>query len=121
MKKCDRNERGLLFTFSTPVLTHNLVVENLCMPGPVYNWFCVAHSIVDVLSKAAAIRASQVYPHAPSAVVQRNLKRKTTRPIDPKDEEPELRDPSYALGDAGGVHIGRFKTHTLACRTHPIL
>lgn len=29
-------------------------------PGPAYNWFCVAHSIYDILSHAAQIRAAQV-------------------------------------------------------------
>ena len=29
-------------------------------PGPAYNWFCVAHSVFDILSHAAQIRATQV-------------------------------------------------------------
>lgn len=29
-------------------------------PGPVYNWLCVAHSVVDILSIATRIRAEQV-------------------------------------------------------------
>ena len=29
-------------------------------PGPLYNWLCVAHSVCDILSHAAQIRAAQV-------------------------------------------------------------
>lgn len=29
-------------------------------PGPVFNWFCVAHSFVDILSHAVQIRAAQI-------------------------------------------------------------
>jgi aarF domain-containing kinase len=31
-------------------------------PGPVYNWSCVAQSVLDIIANAAAIRAGQVYP-----------------------------------------------------------
>lgn len=34
---------------------HNLQVAGFCMPGLVYNWFCVMCFIVDVLSNAATI------------------------------------------------------------------
>ncbi|OBZ74946.1 Protein ABC1, mitochondrial [Grifola frondosa] len=29
-------------------------------PGPAYNWLCVAHSVLDILSNAAQIRAAQI-------------------------------------------------------------
>ena len=64
------------------------------MSGPIFNWFCVAHSIVDVLSNAAVIRASQVYPRSPAAAVPRNLKRRTAQPVN--------------LDGAGGGGLGSF-------------
>ena len=87
------------------------------MPGPIYNWFCVAHSIVDVLSNAAVIRVSQVYPRTASAVVPRNLKRRTAQPVNLNEAEGggfglfvgvdmEGKTPSNALDGTGNAHIG---------------
>ena len=85
------------------------------MPGPIYNWFCVAHSIADVLSTAAAIRASQVYPRTASAAVQRNLKRRTARPVNPNELDDDKfnsfvgKTPLNALDETGDAHIGTYK------------
>lgn len=38
-------------------------------PGPVFNWFCVAHSFVDILSHAVQIRAAQIPLQSASAGV----------------------------------------------------
>lgn len=38
-------------------------------PGPVYNWLCVAHSVVDILSRAAQIKATQLAPGLRNAPV----------------------------------------------------
>ena len=82
------------------------------MPGPIYNWFCVAHSIVDVLSNAAVIRASQVYPRTASAAVQRNLKRRTAQPVNLDEWEDGGFGsavgitPSDALDRTKDAHIG---------------
>ena len=90
------------------------------MPGPVYNWLCVAHSIVDVLANAAATRASQVYPRTASAAAQRNLKRRTAQPVNLNDVDhgesgPSAeRTPSDALDGTGEAHIGTFRVQTLA-------
>lgn len=97
------------------------------MPGPVYNWFCVAHSIIDVLSNAAAIRASQVYPRTASAAAQKNLKRRTVQPVDPNDAEGRelgfivYRSSPNALDVAGDARIGAFYVYPLAFWTCPIL
>ena len=92
------------------------------MPGPIYNWLCVAHSIVDVLSNAAVIRASQVYPRT----IPRNLKRRTAQPVNLDGaEEEELgpivgvdagaRVPFNALDGTEGTHIGTcmYAVHTI--------
>ena len=84
------------------------------MPGPIYNWLCVAHSIVDVLSNAAVIRASQVYPRTASAAIPRNLKRRTAQPVNLAEEElgplvgvdAGARVPFNALDGTEGTHIG---------------
>ena len=58
-------------------------------PGPVYNWLCVAHSVVDILSIATRIQtervAAKTYGPASSAV---SLKRKRVR-VEDKDAVPE--------------------------------
>lgn len=85
------------------------------MPGPIYNWLCVAHSIVDVLLNAAAIRASQVYPRTASAVVQRNLERRTARPVNLNESDGEKcnpfvgKPPLNALDEVGDAHISMYK------------
>lgn len=97
------------------------------MPGPVYNWFCVAHSILDVLSNAAAIRVSQVYPRTTSAAAQRNLKRRTAPPVDLNDAENVgsgslvKESPLNALGIAGDAHIGAFHVRPRDFGTYLIL
>jgi len=96
-------------------------VLDLCMPGPIFNWFCVAHSIVDVLSNAAVIRASQVYPRtaAAAAAVPRNLKRRTAKPVNldgagrggldpPVGVDLGVKMPSNALDGTGGASIGAY-------------
>jgi len=95
------------------------------MPGPIYNWFCVAHSIADVLSNAAAIRASQVYPRTAPAVVQRNLKRRTAQPVN-EVEDRELgplvgKTPLDALDGMRGTHMGMCKVSALSFWTYPVL
>lgn len=94
---------------------HDSRVADLCMPGPIYNWFCVAHSIVDVLSNAAAIRASQVYPRTASAAVQRNLKRGTVQSVNPNEAEDAGFGPlvgktlADALDGMRDAHMGVYK------------
>ena len=105
---------------------HDSQAADICMPGPVYNWFCVAYSIVDVLSNAAAIRASQVYPRTATAAVQRNLKRRTTPTVDLNDTENVdsghlIKDsPLNELGMMGDAHIGAFPVHPPDSWTYPI-
>ena len=93
-------------------------VPDLCMPGPIFNWFCVAHSIVDVLSNAAVIRASQVYPRS-AVVVPRNLKRRTAQPVNldgaggggldpPVGVDVEVKMPSNALDGVEDASIGAY-------------
>lgn len=97
------------------------------MPGPIYNWFCVAHSIVDVLSNAAAIRASQVYPRTTSAAIQRNLKRRTAQPMSLDEAEDGgfdplvIKTPLDALGGMRDVHIGVCKVSALGFGAYPVL
>jgi len=85
------------------------------MPGPIYNWFCVAHTIFDVLSNAAVIRASQVYPRTMSAAVQRDLKRRTAQPVSLSEVEDEGLGPfvekahSNASDGTGDAHLGMCK------------
>ena len=85
------------------------------MPGPAYNWFCVVHSILNVLSNAAAIRASQIYPHTASAAAQRNLKRRTVQPVGDAEDRvlgPLIKkSPENPLGRTGDAHIGVFHMH----------
>ena len=96
------------------------------MPGPVYNWFCVAHSILDVLSSAAAIRASQVYPRTASAAVQRNLRPKTAQPVNPNDAKGRdlgsliKKSSSNALSSTVDAHTGAFRVYLLTFLTCPI-
>lgn len=54
-------------------------------PGPAFNWFCVAHSLIDVLSNAAAIRAGQVYPR--NAVLVSKKRRQPDQDVDYRPEE----------------------------------
>jgi len=95
------------------------------MPGPIYNWFCVAHSIVDVLSNAAAIRASQVYPRTASAAVQRNLKRRTAQPANEAEDGgfgPLVGNtPLDALDGMRGAYMGVCKMYALGLGTYPVL
>lgn len=106
---------------------HDCWVANLCMPGPVYNWFCVAHTVVDVLSNAAAIRASQIYPRTASATVQRNLKRRTAQPLNLNDaQDGKLgsfvsKSPLNALYETGDTHISGSKVLALTFGTHLVL
>ena len=106
-------------------LSPRFPVADLCMPGPIYNWFCVAHSIVDVLSNAATIRASQVYPRTASAVVQRNLKRRTAQPVNEAGDGefgPLVRKaPLDALDEMRGAHMGVCKVSALSFWTYPVL
>jgi aarF domain-containing kinase len=88
------------------------------MPGPIYNWLCVAHSVLDVLSNAAAIRASQVYPRTASAAVRRDLERGTARPVNLNELDDEKFNPFVgksslnALDEMGDAHIGMYKVST---------
>ena len=49
-------------------------------PGPLYNWLCVAHSVCDVLSHAAYIRAAQVASVSNAAGSSRNDLSRAARP-----------------------------------------
>ena len=97
------------------------------MPGPIYNWFCVAHSIVDVLSNAAMIRASQVYPRTASAAVQRNLKRRMAQPVSLNEAEDEGfgpfvgKTPLDALDGIRDAYMGVCKVSALGFGTYPVL
>lgn len=77
-------------------------------PGPVYNWLCVAHSVVDILSIAMRLRAEQVAAKTGvSAGSALSLKRKRVR----VDETPsELDDvPSFKAPQAVSY---RLRVHT---------
>lgn len=54
-------------------------------PGPAYNWYCVAHSVLDVLSQAARIRATQLEQQSSRVLTRGTVQtaRKSTR----KNEE----------------------------------
>jgi len=97
------------------------------MPGPIYNWFCVAHSIVDVLSNAAVIRASQVYPRTASPAVQSNLKRRTVQLVNPSEVQdgglgPFVENaPLNASDETGDVHIGVCNMFVTVLNTYPLL
>jgi len=93
------------------------------MPGPIYNWLCVAHSLVDVLSHAAAIRAAQVYPRTATATVQRNLKRRTVQPVNLTEGEDEGFSPSVAqtpLDASGGTDDAHISVYKMSVRTSGI-
>lgn len=49
-------------------------------PGPLYNWLCVAHSVCDVLSHAAYIRAAQVASVSNAAGSSKNDLLRAARP-----------------------------------------
>ena len=106
---------------------HDSRVANLCMPGPLYNWFCVAHSIVDVLSHAAAIRVSQVYPRTATAAAQRNLKRRTAQPVNLSEvgdggfDSLVGQTPLGTLNGTGDAHIGVCKVSERAFGTYQVL
>jgi hypothetical protein len=102
------------------------------MPGPIYNWFCVAHSIVDVLSNVAVIRASQVYPRTASVAVPRNLKQRTAQPVNLGETDGGglypfvgvdvgLETPLDALDGTRDAHIGMCRVCALAPATYPVL
>jgi aarF domain-containing kinase len=128
MKKGDRSSRHRAPLNSKLKVDshHDPQAADLRMPGPVYNWLCVAHSIVDVLSNAAAIRASQVYPRTASVAAQRNLKHRTAEPVDLNDGEiiesgPLVREsPLNALATTGDAHIGAFHLRPLHFWTRSI-
>ncbi|GBE87014.1 Protein ABC1 homolog, mitochondrial [Sparassis crispa] len=48
-------------------------------PGPAFNWFCVASSVVDILSNAARIRATQVTSRTGTRVVVVNAEHQTRK------------------------------------------
>ena len=56
-------------------------------PGPVYNWLCVAHSVVDILSIATRIRSEQVARTCGATGGTLSLKRKRVR-VEDSYEEP---------------------------------
>ena len=64
------------------------IALNHCLfmpPGPAYNWFCVAYSVLNILSHAAQYRAAQLAPKAGGSVIT-TAGRGQRRP-EPTDEE----------------------------------
>ena len=51
-------------------------------PGPAYNWLCVIHGAVDILSHAARHRANQVTPHAVASYANPRKRRRTDTELD---------------------------------------
>lgn len=54
-------------------------------PGPGYNWYCVAHSVLDVLSQAARIRATQLEQQSSRVLTRGGVQ--TTKKRTRKNEE----------------------------------
>ena len=73
-------------------------------PGPAYNWLCVAHSVLDVLSHAAQIRAAQA-ARAGAAVGATIPSRKRKRDESYPGRHTEWED-----------HVGRPSGHSAAIR-----
>lgn len=66
-------------------------------PGPAYNWYCVAHGVFDVLSRAAQIRAAQAESQA-SRVLRRET-RQTPR------GKPAEKDREYSVVITPALHV----------------
>ena len=62
-------------------------------PGPVYNWLCVAHSVVNILNHAAQIKAAQMALRSGATTMTQDvvLRRKRRRVEDMGREEVEER------------------------------
>ncbi|KAH9919646.1 uncharacterized protein B0H18DRAFT_631210 [Fomitopsis serialis] len=67
-------------------------------PGPLYNWICVAHSVCDILSHAAQIRAAQLASAANSARTPRDSLPRRTRPQDGRETKVLNEDHSQSVG-----------------------
>ncbi|KAI0920278.1 hypothetical protein AcV5_010063 [Taiwanofungus camphoratus] len=65
-------------------------------PGPAFNWFCVAHSVVSVLSNAAHIRATQISARSAPLVI-RTSRRSTPRQRE--NQASELESPLRVQDD----------------------
>lgn len=63
-------------------------------PGPAYNWYCVAHGVFDILSRAAQIRAVQAETQA-SRVLRRESRHNTRgKPAEKDREAPVIITPA---------------------------
>ena len=51
-------------------------------PGPAYNWLCVLHSTVEILSHAARHRATQIVPRSTSSPLNSRKRRRTEETVD---------------------------------------
>jgi hypothetical protein len=51
-------------------------------PGSAYNWLCVIHGAVDILSHAARHRANQATPHAVASYINPRKRRRTDTELD---------------------------------------
>jgi len=78
-------------------------------PGPAYNWLCVAHSVVDILSHAARIRVEQVSAITRTSstrrdTVYRQCKVQPSRTIQPEAVPVDQPNPSTNLKSEGPVY-----------------
>jgi hypothetical protein len=56
-------------------------------PGPAYNWLCVLHSTVEIISHAARYKATQVAPNALASYANPRKRRRTDGPVDLREHE----------------------------------
>ena len=79
------------------------------MPGPAFNWLCVAHSVVDILSHAAEIKAAQLSAKAAVASTTKlRSKQNQHEEVLPEDAiihaRPSTRDVPSPTHGSGEVH-----------------
>ncbi|KAI0075169.1 ABC1-domain-containing protein [Panus rudis PR-1116 ss-1] len=91
-------------------------------PGPAFNWFCVAHSIVDILSHAGQIKAGQVASRtAPlvSRAQQHPRKRRRVEEESVGEKLPQQLPDSGKYAVEGEVFVVRQHAPLLVRHAHP--
>lgn len=71
-------------------------------PGPAYNWFCVAYSVLNILSHAAHHRAAQLAQNTVRATTAVSSKSRQEEPTkEPQHYTPHSRPKSTSIADHG--------------------
>ncbi|CCM05951.1 uncharacterized protein FIBRA_08190 [Fibroporia radiculosa] len=89
-------------------------------PGPAFNWFCVAHSVVDILSNAAHIRASQLVATAGRPIPGKEAISREWRGQRIATEQPETSTASLSQRTEHAVQFTEAKVPSTADSSHLI-